>query len=197
MGAWTSTFMIGISNRLYPPFLQLKDTSQSTYEESEGFEPPDLLQSIVFKTTSFDRSDNSPYIINIIRKSYISQSHVLESNQCIRFCRPSPNHSANLTYARPKGFEPLQTVLETVMLPLHQRRILTYQMNILSPYGPQPLSASLSFIGYHTVSPPMISLWEWRDSNPQCRRPQIYSLLSNRCSTLPNKKPLTCDQGPF
>ena len=72
MGAWTSTFMIGISNRLYPPFLQLKDTSQSTYEESEGFEPPDLLQSIVFKTTSFDRSDNSPYIINIIRKSYIS-----------------------------------------------------------------------------------------------------------------------------
>ena len=63
MGAWTSTFMIGISNRLYPPFLQLKDTSQSTYEESEGFEPPDLLQSIVFKTTSFDRSDNSPYIL--------------------------------------------------------------------------------------------------------------------------------------
>ena len=32
-------------------------------EESEGFEPPDLLQSIVFKTTSFDRSDNSPYIL--------------------------------------------------------------------------------------------------------------------------------------
>ena len=58
-------------------------------------------------------------------------------------------------------------------------------MNILSPYGPQPLSVLLSFIGYHTVSQHIISLWEWRDSNPQCRRPQIYSLLSNRCSTLP------------
>ena len=32
-------------------------------EESEGFEPPVLLQTIVFKTTSFDRSDNSPYIL--------------------------------------------------------------------------------------------------------------------------------------
>jgi hypothetical protein len=44
------------------------------------------------------------------------------------------------------------------MLPLHQRRILTYQMKILSPFRhAQPLSASLSFIGYHTVSPPKIS----------------------------------------
>ena len=28
--------------------------------ESEGFEPPDLLQSTVFKTAAFDRSANSP-----------------------------------------------------------------------------------------------------------------------------------------
>ena len=28
--------------------------------ESEGFEPPDLLQSTVFKTAAFDHSANSP-----------------------------------------------------------------------------------------------------------------------------------------
>ena len=28
--------------------------------ENEGFEPPDLLQSIVFKTTAIDHSANSP-----------------------------------------------------------------------------------------------------------------------------------------
>ena len=56
MGAWTSTFMIGISNRLYLPFLQLKDTSQSTYEESEGFEPPPYI-SLDFSTGEEDWSD--------------------------------------------------------------------------------------------------------------------------------------------
>ena len=30
--------------------------------ESEGFEPPDLLQSTVFKTAAFDRSANSPVV---------------------------------------------------------------------------------------------------------------------------------------
>ncbi len=30
-------------------------------------------------------------------------------------------------------------------------------MNVLSPYGPRPLSALLSFIGHHTVSPPEVS----------------------------------------
>ncbi len=29
--------------------------------ESEGFEPPDLLQSTVFKTAAFDHSANSLY----------------------------------------------------------------------------------------------------------------------------------------
>ena len=38
MGAWTSTFTIGISNRLYPSFLQFKDTFQSTYVEDTRFE---------------------------------------------------------------------------------------------------------------------------------------------------------------
>lgn len=31
--------------------------------ESEGFEPPDLLQSTVFKTAAFDHSANSPVYI--------------------------------------------------------------------------------------------------------------------------------------
>ncbi len=30
------------------------------FAESEGFEPPDLLQSTVFKTAAFDHSANSP-----------------------------------------------------------------------------------------------------------------------------------------
>ena len=30
------------------------------FAEEEGFEPPDLLQSTVFKTAAFDRSANSP-----------------------------------------------------------------------------------------------------------------------------------------
>ncbi len=29
--------------------------------ESEGFEPPDLLQSTVFKTAAIDHSANSPF----------------------------------------------------------------------------------------------------------------------------------------
>ncbi len=31
-----------------------------SFAESEGFEPPDLLQSTVFKTAAFDHSANSP-----------------------------------------------------------------------------------------------------------------------------------------
>ena len=31
-----------------------------TFAEKEGFEPPDLLQSTVFKTAAFDRSAISP-----------------------------------------------------------------------------------------------------------------------------------------
>ena len=34
--------------------------SDAALAESEGFEPPDLLQSTVFKTAAFDRSANSP-----------------------------------------------------------------------------------------------------------------------------------------
>ncbi len=32
----------------------------SNLAESEGFEPPDLLQSTVFKTAAIDHSANSP-----------------------------------------------------------------------------------------------------------------------------------------
>ena len=34
------------------------------YAEKEGFEPRDLLQSIVFKTTAFDRSAISPEVVS-------------------------------------------------------------------------------------------------------------------------------------
>ena len=36
--------------------------SRSRVAESEGFEPPDLLQSTVFKTAAFDHSASSPSI---------------------------------------------------------------------------------------------------------------------------------------
>ena len=35
-------------------------TFESYFAEKEGFEPPDLLQSTVFKTAAFDRSAISP-----------------------------------------------------------------------------------------------------------------------------------------
>jgi hypothetical protein len=35
---------------------------KNQFAEKEGFEPPDLLQSIVFKTTAFDRSAISPEV---------------------------------------------------------------------------------------------------------------------------------------
>lgn len=35
----------------------------SQLAESEGFEPPDLLQSTVFKTAAIDHSANSPYLL--------------------------------------------------------------------------------------------------------------------------------------
>ena len=45
--------------------LLLSRTAMKTYfiifAESEGFEPPDLLQSTVFKTAAFDRSANFPF----------------------------------------------------------------------------------------------------------------------------------------
>ena len=34
--------------------------------EREGFEPPEACASIVFKTTSFDRSDISPVVLTIL-----------------------------------------------------------------------------------------------------------------------------------
>ena len=42
--------------------------------EKEGFEPPDLLQSIVFKTTAFDRSAISP--VRLIRYNLIAAANI-------------------------------------------------------------------------------------------------------------------------
>ena len=39
--------------------------------ESEGFEPPDLLQSTVFKTAAFDHSASSP-VVKVILSSDIA-----------------------------------------------------------------------------------------------------------------------------
>ena len=44
-----------------PVFFKNKIPPRGTYSaEREGFEPPDLLQSTVFKTAAFDRSAISP-----------------------------------------------------------------------------------------------------------------------------------------
>ena len=42
-------------------------------------------------------------------------------------------------------------------------------MNVLSPYGPRPLSALLSFIGHHTVSPPKVSFADSAGIEPAAR----------------------------
>ncbi len=39
---------------------KLHHDDEASLAESEGFEPPDLLQSTVFKTAAFDHSANSP-----------------------------------------------------------------------------------------------------------------------------------------
>ena len=41
---------------------------QITAAEKEGFEPPDLLQSTVFKTAAFDRSAISPIRVFVLLK---------------------------------------------------------------------------------------------------------------------------------
>ena len=40
--------------------MRFENFTLSFLAESEGFEPPDLLRSIVFKTTAIDHSANSP-----------------------------------------------------------------------------------------------------------------------------------------
>ena len=40
--------------------VELKFLNMKCYAEEEGFEPPDLLQSTVFKTAAFDRSAIPP-----------------------------------------------------------------------------------------------------------------------------------------
>ncbi len=47
--------------------------------ESEGFEPPDLLQSTVFKTAAFDRSANSP--TSQVQRDYSQVDKVLSARR--------------------------------------------------------------------------------------------------------------------
>jgi hypothetical protein len=44
------------------------------FAEKEGFEPPDLLQSTVFKTAAFDRSAISP--VRLIRYSLNADANI-------------------------------------------------------------------------------------------------------------------------
>ena len=37
-------------------------TYETTFAEREGFEPPEVLPSTVFKTAAIDRSANSPFL---------------------------------------------------------------------------------------------------------------------------------------
>jgi hypothetical protein len=49
----------------FPFFWKIKNPQQCCgflFAEKEGFEPPDLLQSTVFKTAAFDRSAISPEV---------------------------------------------------------------------------------------------------------------------------------------
>ena len=49
--------------------------------EREGFEPPEVLPSMVFKTTAFDHSAISPLGANIINKSLIFKEKILYYNK--------------------------------------------------------------------------------------------------------------------
>ena len=62
-----------------------------------------------------------------------------ERFHALRFSRPvqSTTLAPLLIFARPKGFEPLSTVLETVMLPLHHRRMF------VTLTGFEPVTAGL------------------------------------------------------
>ena len=58
-------------------FWKIKNPQQCCgflFAEKEGFEPPDLLQSIVFKTTAFDRSAISP--VRLIRYSLNADANI-------------------------------------------------------------------------------------------------------------------------
>ena len=47
--------------------------------ESEGFEPPDLLQSTVFKTAAFDHSASSPDVVLVNSGPMDHEPDVMES----------------------------------------------------------------------------------------------------------------------
>jgi hypothetical protein len=62
-------FFIGVavgSNKVWPPSPPMKKavstTALSALAEGEGFEPPDLLQSTVFKTAALNRSATPPVL---------------------------------------------------------------------------------------------------------------------------------------
>ena len=62
--------------------------------ESEGFEPPDLLQSTVFKTAAFDRSANSPVDLTWLGLVNYSQARTVLSAGITgmhRLCQRSPD----------------------------------------------------------------------------------------------------------
>ncbi len=53
------------------------------FAEREGFEPPDLLQSIVFKTIAIDHSAISPYFLTISRFQWCKYKTLLAYDQII------------------------------------------------------------------------------------------------------------------
>ncbi len=57
---WDSTQILGYFNYRQGRTFGGNNERKKAMAESEGFEPPDLLQSTVFKTAAFDRSASSP-----------------------------------------------------------------------------------------------------------------------------------------
>ena len=74
--------------------------------ESEGFEPPDLLQSTVFKTAAFDHSANSPMVFDTLPGFYRGKYR----NSRLRLLPP---HDSGLPGPRPCGLAALVKLNET------------------------------------------------------------------------------------
>jgi hypothetical protein len=72
---------ISTNCRLYQLFPRFRETLYCIVAEREGFEPPDLLQSIVFKTIAIDHSAISPEYRPYRRFQWCKYIKILDSDK--------------------------------------------------------------------------------------------------------------------
>ena len=83
--------------------------------ESEGFEPPDLLQSTVFKTAAFDHSANSPMVIDTLPGLYGTGFRCFRMRLVRRITRAIPALALRARFAHEKSLTAIfSTTLPTL-----------------------------------------------------------------------------------